>query len=147
MFSRTRIGLIVVIGLALLINSGCATTGRKESLQVQGLKNQVMVLENKLLEKEQDIYNLNEALNARESKAPVTAISTSAEVKSRPNIKQIQLSLKNAGYDVGALDGKMGAKTKSAIKEFQKSNNLKADGNVGPKTWKLLRPYLDKKIK
>jgi peptidoglycan hydrolase-like protein with peptidoglycan-binding domain len=51
--------------------------------------------------------------------------------------------LKNAGYYAGAVDGKIGPITKKAIEEFQKANNLKADGKVGPKTWELLKGHLN----
>jgi len=58
--------------------------------------------------------------------------------------KDIQRALKNAGFDVGTIDGKMGPKTKKAIEDFQKSKGLKADGKVGPKTWIELEKYLIK---
>ena len=51
----------------------------------------------------------------------------------------LQAALKRAGYDPGALDGKLGKKTRSAVKAFQKKNGLTADGVVGEKTWAALR--------
>lgn len=56
--------------------------------------------------------------------------------------KDIQKALKNAGFYTGAVDGKIGPKTKLAVEEFQKSKGLKADGKVGPKTWVELEKYL-----
>jgi peptidoglycan hydrolase-like protein with peptidoglycan-binding domain len=56
--------------------------------------------------------------------------------------KDIQTALKNAGFYAGAIDGKLGPKTKKAIETFQKSKGLKADGKVGPKTWAELEKYL-----
>jgi len=56
--------------------------------------------------------------------------------------RQIQTALKNAGYDPGTIDGKMGPKSKKAIKDFQTANGLKADGKVGPKTWSKLSTYV-----
>jgi peptidoglycan hydrolase-like protein with peptidoglycan-binding domain len=56
--------------------------------------------------------------------------------------KQIQKALKNAGYYDGNVDGKMGPKTKTAIKEFQKSVGLKADGVAGRNTKEKLLKYL-----
>ena len=56
--------------------------------------------------------------------------------------KDIQQALKNAGYNDGLIDGKIGKNTKKAIREFQKANGLKADGVVGPKTKSLLLQYL-----
>jgi len=60
----------------------------------------------------------------------------------KPNASDIQAALKNAGYYTGAVDGKIGPMTKKAITEFQKANNLKADGKVGSKTWELLKTHL-----
>lgn len=56
--------------------------------------------------------------------------------------RQIQTALKNAGYDAGPIDGKIGPKTKKGIKDFQAANGLAVDGKVGPKTWAKLSKYL-----
>ena len=61
----------------------------------------------------------------------------------KPTNQQIQAALKNAGYYTGQIDGKIGPLTKKAIEEFQKANNLKADGKVGLKTWALLSAHLN----
>jgi len=50
------------------------------------------------------------------------------------DVKYLQLYLNSKGYNCGIADGKFGNKTKKAIILFQKSNNLKADGIVGPAT-------------
>lgn len=55
----------------------------------------------------------------------------------------VQTALHNAGYDIGPIDGKIGAKTKKAIQDFQKENNLTADGVVGKKTWAALKVYIN----
>ena len=62
--------------------------------------------------------------------------------ESLPTTKEIQLLLKNAGFDPGAVDGKMGPRTKQAVKEFQKTKGLKPDGVIGPKTWDELSKYI-----
>lgn len=56
--------------------------------------------------------------------------------------RDIQTALKNAGFDPGAVDGKMGRRTRQAIKEFQKTKGLTVDGKVGMKTWSLLSKHL-----
>jgi len=61
--------------------------------------------------------------------------------------KDIQLALKNAGFYNGTIDSKIGKNTKRAIREFQKTNGLKADGIVGPKTRDLLLQYLTQEVK
>lgn len=62
----------------------------------------------------------------------------------KPTTKEIQTALKNAGFDPGTIDGKMGPKTRQAVKEFQKTKGLNPDGVVGPKTWAELGKYLKK---
>lgn len=57
--------------------------------------------------------------------------------------KQVQLALKNAGFDPGPIDGKIGEKTRRAIRRFQKSKGLKVDGVVGKRTWEELNKYLN----
>ncbi|MBN1794025.1 MAG: peptidoglycan-binding protein [Candidatus Omnitrophica bacterium] len=59
-------------------------------------------------------------------------------------IKKIQQALKNLGFDPGAIDGKMGGKTRRAVAAFQKSKGLKADGIIGRETWKELSKYFPK---
>jgi peptidoglycan hydrolase-like protein with peptidoglycan-binding domain len=78
--------------------------------------------------------------------AAQTAVMTATETAStsRPDaspdgIKQVQIALKAAGYDPGPADGRMGARTKTAIRDFQVANGLQADGKVGPKTWAKLQ--------
>ena len=76
-------------------------------------------------------------LKAKESKEKA---GVKAEFK--PAGKDIQAALKNAGFDPGKVDGKMGPRTRQAIKDFQKSKGLVPDGVVGPKTWNLLGKHL-----
>lgn len=56
--------------------------------------------------------------------------------------RDIQRALKNAGFYAGAIDGKIGPKTKKAIEDFQKAHGLKVDGKVGPRTWAELEKFL-----
>ncbi|MFZ2938507.1 MAG: peptidoglycan-binding domain-containing protein [Candidatus Omnitrophota bacterium] len=60
-----------------------------------------------------------------------------------PSTQEVQKALKNAGYYTSDVDGKLGPKTKKAIKEFQKANALAADGKVGPRTWAALSKHLN----
>ncbi|MBI5872982.1 MAG: peptidoglycan-binding protein [Candidatus Omnitrophica bacterium] len=70
------------------------------------------------------------------------AVETTAVSDSADDIS-VQKALKNAGLYEGEVDGKIGPRTKEAIKEFQRKNNLVDDGKVGPKTWSVLRTYLE----
>jgi peptidoglycan hydrolase-like protein with peptidoglycan-binding domain len=55
------------------------------------------------------------------------------------SIKDIQTALKKLGYYTGKVDGVSGSNTVNAIKKFQQSKKLIADGVVGPATAKLLK--------
>ena len=57
-----------------------------------------------------------------------------------PDVVECQEDLIKLGYDLSpyGADGKFGAKTEAAVKQFQTSVGLKADGIVGPKTWEAL---------
>ncbi|MDP2940451.1 MAG: peptidoglycan-binding domain-containing protein [Candidatus Omnitrophota bacterium] len=71
---------------------------------------------------------------------PTGALTTQKDVFSA---EDIQTALKNAGYYKGAIDGKIGAKSRKAIEDFQKDNSLVMDGKVGAKTWSKLQGYLN----
>ncbi len=53
-------------------------------------------------------------------------------------VKQIQTKLKELGYFDDKIDGIYGSKTKNAVVQFQKDNNLTTDGIVGTKTLEKL---------
>lgn len=54
------------------------------------------------------------------------------------NIKAVQTRLKDLGYYTSTVDGIWGPKTLTAVKNFQKSKGLTADGIIGAKTEKAL---------
>lgn len=70
-------------------------------------------------------------------------VEISAPVPELPDNMSIQRALKNAGFYQGEVDGKIGPKSKAAIMGFQRKNGLADDGKVGPKTWSLLKVYLN----
>jgi len=58
-------------------------------------------------------------------------------------VRAIQLQLHSAGFSsVGAIDGKFGSKTYSALKSYQSKYGLSADGIAGPQTWGHMDNYL-----
>jgi len=140
---------LVAIAVAFLFSlSGCATFGKKKELEIQGLKNEVTALETQLDNKDREIISLREDLE-RVMQGGIVPVQdqVSIEPRSRPNAKQIQTALMNAGYNCGKADGRIGKQTRDAIRSFQGANNLVADGKVGKKTWEILRNYLQKKAK
>ncbi|MFA5361983.1 MAG: peptidoglycan-binding domain-containing protein [Candidatus Omnitrophota bacterium] len=144
--------VIVVFFMLVMSMGGCASTAKKQDLDSQGMRNQISVLEARLQSKDQEIESLRDALNkTTEEKAaqgglevPLENKKISAEVNMHPSVPQIQTALKNSGYDPGAIDGKLGKKTREAVKAFQAANNLKVDGKVGSQTWGVLKDHLNK---
>jgi hypothetical protein len=53
-------------------------------------------------------------------------------------VKELQDRLKLSGFYIGAIDGVFGSETETAVKNFQKSAELRVDGVVGPETYDLL---------
>ncbi|MFA5096589.1 MAG: peptidoglycan-binding protein [Candidatus Omnitrophota bacterium] len=144
--------LLAIFAFSLV---GCASRGqlRQKDSEIQILKNQVSLLESQIQNKDQELVTLTEALSAKEAelaKAEAGQASvkrSDRKVKAYPTTKDFQTALKNAGYDPGWIDGRMGKKTRDAIKAFQKANDLKANGRMGKKTWALLGKYLNQKAK
>lgn len=53
-------------------------------------------------------------------------------------MSKLQAELKAAGLSPGTIDGTFGRSTLNAVKRFQATHRLAADGMVGPKTWHAL---------
>jgi peptidoglycan hydrolase-like protein with peptidoglycan-binding domain len=59
-------------------------------------------------------------------------------------IIKLQRGLREIGYNLGVIDGKIGDKTRSAVKTFQKDYGLKVTGYVDKKTWVELNKAYEK---
>jgi lysozyme family protein len=113
-------------------------------------------LEKRLESKEEEIRNLQYkvddlsgrmgratiASSSQRSSGEVTTTKREGIIRVDTTAEEIQSALQAAGYYNGPIDGKIGGKTKTAIMEFQKANDLTADGIIGKKTWLALRTYL-----
>lgn len=141
-----KVLLLGVAAVFVFSLSGCATMRKNNDLEVQGLRNKVLALETQLKEKDDEINSLKET-PVKSSEDVNANAGKDVEAKQQADPKQIQTALKNAGYYQGVVDGKMGKKTRKAVRAFQKANNLPADGKVGKNTWVLLKDYLEKKAK
>jgi N-acetyl-anhydromuramyl-L-alanine amidase AmpD len=53
-------------------------------------------------------------------------------------VSALQYLLNANGFDAGTVDGDFGPATESAVRSFQTSRGLDADGIVGPQTWTAL---------
>ena len=72
--------------------------------------------------------------SSEQGQSGTSARRTSGQRISKDQVKQVQSALKSKGMDPGPEDGVMGPKTQSALREFQKSNNLQATGRLDEKT-------------
>ena len=71
-----------------------------------------------------------------EEEIPVETVKPILRRGSRgDNVRELQRQLTDLGYSCGVADGVFGAKTETAVKDFQRDHGLKADGIVGPLTW------------
>lgn len=141
---RRKPVVFALLSIFILLISGCATTSKNTDLEIQGLRNQVSVLETELQNKDEEINSLKESLAKVEQKKEA---STEEAVKSKPRPKEIQIALRNAGYNPGKIDGRVGRQTKDAVRAFQRANKLPVTGKVNEDTWDLLKEYLHKKVK
>lgn len=137
----------------ILSLAGCATTQSNSDLDAQALRNQINVLERQLEQKERQLVSLQETLDKESKERAMLATQVGVltgkykSVPSNASVKQIQLALRKAGFEPGAVDGVMGSKTRKAIRRFQEANLLPITGKVDKATWLKLRTYLSKKKK
>jgi len=132
--------IFVFLFVAFFI-TGCATT-RARRAETPDLQNQVTDLQGQLQTKDQQIEDLQYQLESQQQSLPgnsnISRGKSSAIRVAGVTVKAVQKALADKGLDPGPVDGRLGKKTKAAIKEFQKRNSLTADGVVGERTWNLL---------
>ena len=97
-------------------------------------ESQVTLLKNEIQLKDQMIVDLENKLNPPKS---VSVRSVIQAVGVSPS--NLQEALKKKGLYMGAIDGRLTQRIVEAVKEFQRRNNINADGVVGKRTWKLLK--------
>src|SRR3989338_3139456 len=119
------------------------------SLKIRSLEQENQSLQQENLEHQQVIGRLEADVADLKSKQEaqnklLLGQIANAKTKSQTKLtnKNIQKALQAAGYDIGPIDGKIGAKTREAIMVFQKSNGLNSDGIVGGTTWEKLKTHL-----
>jgi peptidoglycan hydrolase-like protein with peptidoglycan-binding domain len=131
--------IILLITVFSFCLTGCSTFAAKD---IRNLKSRVSALEER-----QDAI----ATSTAPSTSGVTYVSQveveetyfAGDAESMTK-KDIQAALKKAGYYDGPIDGKLGTKSRKAIRDFQSDKGLKVDGIVGPQTKKALLTYLVK---
>ncbi len=141
--------LVLVVVFALTTFIGCNKKKKEDAADLNGVstENVVSVSDTSAQSVDNSVPVVVENASAAGSTdvaEPAMATGGATDVTGKPTPKEIQQALKNAGLYDGKVDGHLGAKSKKAIEAFQTQNNLKADGKVGRKTWKLLSTYLNK---
>lgn len=139
--------LLIVPSVLLMTLPGCATTKAHRPDPTQDPQRQIADLQNQLMAKDQEIQDLQYQLDSSRSALPSTNFSSGSSSADRHNLLRVagvsetdvQRALVRAGFDPGPVDGRLGKKTRSAIKSFQRKNGLTADGVVGERTWAALR--------
>ena len=159
MIVRFIVGVILMGSLV-----GCATT--QKSVTTSQLQIRVTQIESQLDDQSRDITDLQSTVKKLSQHSQVTFSSVTSAVKMKKAVassstrtsksvknqnilrvpvtpQEVQTGLRNAGYYTGAIDGKLGSRSKKAIKEFQTDHDLQSDGIIGKKTWTELKNYLD----
>ncbi|MBI4313821.1 MAG: peptidoglycan-binding protein [Candidatus Omnitrophica bacterium] len=144
---------MAMLGLAGVSLAGCATTSQSARLENEQLRTQVAGLQSQVAALDSQVDELRTRQQSLENRSweQGTRLSSIPSLESRGGgrkghavltAKEIQLALQRAGYYQGTVDGRIGTKTRSAIKAFQSANNLVADGVAGAKTMSALGAYL-----
>ncbi|MDD4879804.1 MAG: peptidoglycan-binding domain-containing protein [Candidatus Omnitrophica bacterium] len=140
MSKRSVVVLVVIISIFLLSSVVLAMGRKVKPAEQQPVSLGTSQPEVELVRPEQLETNPPITEEMKESRPREAGIQLAADESTKN--RQIQAALKNAGYDPGVVDGKLGPKSKKAIREFQAANDLKADGKVGAKTWAKLSTYI-----
>jgi len=141
-----RINGLLTLAMGSVLISGCA--GPRYAREITRLKADVGLLDQRVNQLERSSLRTSQSSwpgeSWRQPSAPAARIPVrSAAVSAQPSTREIQRALKNAGFDPGPIDGKLGSRTRQAIREFQGVNGLQVDGIVGKRTWAKLAPFLD----
>ncbi|MGH7365023.1 MAG: peptidoglycan-binding domain-containing protein [Candidatus Rokuibacteriota bacterium] len=60
--------------------------------------------------------------------------AANGRMASQEQVKSVQEALKDKGYDPGQIDGAMGPRTSSALRDFQQAEGLQATGRLDAET-------------
>ena len=137
---KPAIAIGVLLSISMLV-SGCLTFSSSQRPRVEtvkeseALRTHIAALENQISGLNRQIGVLTDRQQALESELiGARRQPTKPKTVTRLSKRQIQLALQSAGFYQGPIDGKIGPKTRTAVKDFQRSEGLKPDGLVGTKT-------------
>ncbi len=142
-----KLRFLSLLFLVSFLSAGCATTRAHKPDPGQDAQRQIADLQAQLMAKDQEITELKYQIDSRQA-LPETNFSSGNTSDSKNILRvsgvsgeELQRALLRAGFDPGPIDGKLGKKTRLAVKGFQNKNGLTSDGVVGEKTWSALKAY------
>jgi len=151
MFNRFTTMLLAALVIAPLVIAGCKSKTEKitevgmtemQATDYPGVEPSTATDNTMMAAKEPAQTIASETIPPTATPPQVLEKQPTVSLEKDSRNKEIQIALKAAGFYTGAIDGKIGPKSKKAIEEFQSAKGLKVDGKVGPKTWAELEKYL-----
>jgi len=141
-----RINGLLTLAMGSVLISGCA--GPRYAREITRLQADVGLLDQRVNQLERASLRTSQSSwpseSWRQPSAPAARTpARPSTVSAQPSTRDIQRALRNAGFDPGPIDGKLGSRTRQAVREFQGVNGLQVDGIVGKRTWAKLAPFLD----
>ncbi len=137
----------------MAFTTGCASKKRHER-DITNLQNQIGALQSDVARLDQAVKETETAAKSAKGAGSAQGVGTGSAlgqftqgaIYRTPTgfelpAMAIQQALKKAGYYQGGLDGKIGSKTKQALRSFQKDNGLEPDGVCGRQTWAKLESF------
>ncbi len=154
---KKRVACLTIFLSFMVLVTGCVSN-KRHNREIGNLQTQVNTLGGEVAKLDSQVQSNQKPpafgfLGAQPAVAPTpapvkrsTSYVASATYKTPSGFEvpaaDIQRALKTAGYFNDEADGKVGPKTRDAIRAFQHDNGLKADGVCGKKTWDLLKTHL-----
>ena len=139
----------VLLG-TLMLTTGC-TTQKRHQRDFSSLQNQISTLQSDVARLDQSLKDSESSLKTAQeqgigSGSAFASLAESGPVYRTPSgfelpTLAIQRALKGAGYYQGEIDGKVGSRTKEAIRNFQRDQGLTPDGVCGRQTWIRLKSF------
>jgi len=135
-----QVGGLLTLVMGTVLISGCA--GPRYAREITRLQADVGLLDQRVNQLERTSFRTPQSSWPGESWRQPSAPAARIPVPAQPSTRDIQRALRNAGFDPGPIDGKLGSRTRQAIREFQGVNELQVDGIAGRRTWAKLATYL-----
>ena len=129
-----KIVAVVGFALALPLLAGCGAQVRILSLELRELKGRVSHLETQFGRHDEGLRELQTQVEQNSIQPQAKQVSTSKPFRPAPSkvkltTREIQTALRNAGHNPGPVDGKVGRRTVSATRAFQRNLGLMVTGN------------------